>query len=173
MNRNRRRDLWWPGVTLAAAGLALLALVIVLLPAVLAPRSAFATAAEAVAAQNDVRATLLQALGGAIVVIGALSGWRQVQLGREGLVTERFSRAIDQLGHDKREVRVGGIHALARIARTSPQDRSAIVEVLAAYLRGANLRGAKLDGARLDRVRTDAATIWPDQADTLPAELKA
>jgi hypothetical protein len=136
MNRNRGRAFWWPGVTLAAvAGLALLFLVVVLLPAVLAPRSAFATVAGAVAAQNDVRATLLQALGGAVLVIGAWSAWRQVQLGREGLITERFSRAVDQLGNDKREVRVGGIYALARIARNSPEDRRAVVEVLAAYLR--------------------------------------
>jgi hypothetical protein len=135
MNRNRGRDFWWPRVTLAAAGLALLVLVVVLLPVVLAPRSAFATAAGAVAAQNDVRATLLQALGGTILVIGAWSAWRQVQLGREGLITERFSRAVDQLGNDKREVRVGGIYALARIARNSPEDRRAVVEVLAAYLR--------------------------------------
>jgi uncharacterized protein YjbI with pentapeptide repeats len=41
-----------------------------------------------------------------------------------------------------------------------------------ADLRGANLHGAKLDGARLDRVRTDATTIWPDQAATLPTERK-
>jgi Pentapeptide repeats (8 copies) len=135
MNRYRSRDVWL-GVALAAvAGLALLALVVALLPAVLAPRHAFATAAEAVAAQNDVRATLLQALGGAILVMGAWSAWRQVQLGREGLITERFSRAVDQLGHDKREVRVGGIYALARIARNSPEDRRAVVDVLAAYLR--------------------------------------
>jgi hypothetical protein len=44
-------------------------------------------------------------------------------------------QAVDHLGSEKLAVRIGGIHALARIARTSDPDRGAIMELLAAFVR--------------------------------------
>jgi hypothetical protein len=103
-------------------------------------------AAELAKARNDVRTTLLQGLGGMVLLLGAYLTWRQIQvgreasraelqLGREGQITERFIQAVDQLGSEKLAVRIGGIHALARIARDSKPDRAAIVELLAAFVR--------------------------------------
>jgi hypothetical protein len=93
--------------------------------------------------QNDARTTLLQALAGGALLLGAYFTWRQVQTGRQqvhlaeqGQITERFTRAIDQLGSDHLDVRLGGIYALERIARDSPGDRATIGEVLTAYIRG-------------------------------------
>jgi hypothetical protein len=93
--------------------------------------------------QNDARATLLQALAGGALLLGAYFTWRQVQTGRQqvhlteqGQITERFTRAIDHLGSDQLDVRLGGIYALERIAHDSPDDRATIAEVLTAYLRG-------------------------------------
>jgi hypothetical protein len=93
--------------------------------------------------QNDARATLLQALAGGALLLGAYFTWRQVQTGRQqvhlaeqGQITERFTRAIDQLGSAHLDVRLGGIYALERIARDSPNDRTTIGEVLTAYIRG-------------------------------------
>ncbi|MFG2452881.1 pentapeptide repeat-containing protein [Streptomyces sp. NPDC048512] len=54
---------------------------------------------------------------------------------QEGYVTDRFSRAVDQLGSDKLDVRIGGLHALWRIAEQSARDREAIISIQAAYLR--------------------------------------
>jgi Pentapeptide repeats (8 copies) len=92
--------------------------------------------------QNDLRTTILQGLGGLAVLGGAYFAARQLQIGREqlrvaqeGQVTERFTRAIDQLGSTELDVRLGGIYALERIARDSPSDRPTIEEVLTAYLR--------------------------------------
>jgi hypothetical protein len=100
--------------------------------------------------QNDARTTLLQALGGLLVLgtaaAGAFTAWRQLQdnrlqqqrneeLTREGQVTERFSKAVEHLGSGKLEVTLGGIYALERIARDSPPDRAAIADVLSAYIR--------------------------------------
>jgi Pentapeptide repeats (8 copies) len=92
--------------------------------------------------QNDVRTTLLQGLGGLAVLVGAFYTYRQVQTGRrqlhvaqQGQVTERFSRAIDQLGDENLDVRLGGIYALERIARDSPDDQATIGEILTAYIR--------------------------------------
>jgi hypothetical protein len=85
--------------------------------------------------QNQVRTTLLQGLGGVALLLGAYFTWRQLRIAREGQITERFTRAIDQLGHDHLDVRLGGIYALERIARDSPADRAMIGEVLTAFVR--------------------------------------
>jgi uncharacterized protein YjbI with pentapeptide repeats len=71
-----------------------------------------------------------------------------LRLAREGQITERFTRAIDQLGatdeanNKKLEIRLGGIYALERIAgdslamEDSPgRDYSTVMEVLTAYVR--------------------------------------
>jgi hypothetical protein len=62
-------------------------------------------------------------------------GLRQLELTREGQITDRFLRAVEQLGSDKPDVRFGGIYALERIAKDSPSDRAAITEVLSAFVR--------------------------------------
>jgi len=53
---------------------------------------------------------------------------RTLETTREGQITERFTRAIDQLGHAHLDVRLGGIYGLERIARDSPDNRVAIGE---------------------------------------------
>jgi hypothetical protein len=71
-----------------------------------------------------------------------------LRLAREGQITERFTRAIDQLGatdeanNKKLEIRLGGIYALEPIAgdslamEDSPgRDYSTVMEVLTAYVR--------------------------------------
>ena len=65
-----------------------------------------------------------------------------LRLTEQGQITERFTRAIEQLGSDKLEIRLGGIYALERIAgdsltmENSPgRDYATIMEVLTAYVR--------------------------------------
>jgi uncharacterized protein YjbI with pentapeptide repeats len=102
----------------------------------------YLTPFELARAKNDARTTLLQGIGGMLVLagtaIGVVVGLRQLKLNREGQITERFTKAIEQLGHGNTQldVTLGGIHALERIARDSPADRTAIAEVLSAYIRG-------------------------------------
>jgi uncharacterized protein YjbI with pentapeptide repeats len=88
--------------------------------------------------QNDARATLLQGLGGAVLLLGAYFTWRQLQIAHQQQITERFTRAIEQLDTNAHhtDVVIGGIYALERIARDSPDDRATIGEVLTAYIRG-------------------------------------
>ena len=50
-------------------------------------------------------------------------------------MTDRYTKAIEQLGSDKLDVRIGGIYALERIARDSPRDHPTAMEVLAAFIR--------------------------------------
>ena len=74
--------------------------------------------------------TALAAVGA--LVFTALS----LQATREGQLTDRFSKAVEQLGtEDSLEVRLGGIYALERIAFDSARDHPVVMEVLSAYVR--------------------------------------
>ena len=58
-----------------------------------------------------------------------------VAVAQEGQITERFTRAIEQLGSDKIAIRLGGIYALERVAQDSPdKDHRQVMQVLAAYV---------------------------------------
>jgi Pentapeptide repeats (9 copies) len=48
---------------------------------------------------------------------------------------ERFARALELLGHNADQVRVGALHALAAVARTRPDYVQTTVDILCAYLR--------------------------------------
>lgn len=83
-------------------------------------------------------------LGAGILAAGALYFTsRNYRLSREGHVTDRYTKAIEQLGSDKIDVRLGGIYALERIALDSPRDHPTIMEVLAAFLREHAAAGAE------------------------------
>jgi hypothetical protein len=60
---------------------------------------------------------------------------KQYALSAQGQVTDRFTKAVEQLGSDKLDVRLGGIYSLERLARDSRADRTVIFEVLSAYIR--------------------------------------
>jgi hypothetical protein len=85
--------------------------------------------------QNATRATLLQGFAGLILVVGAFATWRQVQISRHGQITERITRAVDQLAGPSMDVRIGGIYALERVAKNSLEDRQAVTGILAAFVR--------------------------------------
>jgi uncharacterized protein YjbI with pentapeptide repeats len=86
-------------------------------------------------ARQGVRTASLALLAGAIGVIGAIYTARTFALNRAGQLTDRFTKAIEQLGHTELDVRLGGIYALERIARDSKEDHLQVVEVLTAYVR--------------------------------------
>jgi Pentapeptide repeats (8 copies) len=101
-------------------------------------RVATMDAEMAAKAINDVRTTLLQGLGGGVLLLGAFFTWQQLRVTREGQVTDLYTKAIDQLDAAKAlPVRVGGLHALERIARDSRVDQRMIAIVLCAYARTA------------------------------------
>jgi uncharacterized protein YjbI with pentapeptide repeats len=59
----------------------------------------------------------------------------QTHADRQRRIIESFSKAIEQLGSDKLEVRLGGIYALERISQESPQDYWTVMENLTAFVR--------------------------------------
>ena len=86
-------------------------------------------------ALDNARGRLLT-LGAGLFAAGALVFTaRNFTLSREGQVTDRYTKAIEQLGSDKLDVRIGGIYALERVARDSARDHPTVMEVLAAFIR--------------------------------------
>ena len=78
----------------------------------------------------------LLTLGAGLFAAGALAYTaRTFGLSREGQVTDRYAKAIEQLGSDKLDVRIGGIYALERVARDSARDHPTVMEVLTAFVR--------------------------------------
>jgi uncharacterized protein YjbI with pentapeptide repeats len=147
-------------VGLGTAALLLVSAVIIMLSAsvivfpqwlVASPSSsdlASLTAADRLKALNDVamtrnavRTTLVQAIAGALLLLTAFLTWRQVRTAREGQITDRFTKTIEQLGNEKAEVRIGGIYALRQIAENGVYARP-IAEIYAAYLKTHSRGGA-------------------------------
>jgi hypothetical protein len=106
------------------------------LPTVLAREPSHGmTASERLKAVNDTRAPVVAFL----VAVGAagtlLFTARTYVLNREGHVTDRYTKAVGQLGDAASPVRIGGVYALERIGNDSPKDRVTIIYVLGAFIR--------------------------------------
>jgi hypothetical protein len=138
----KRRAAWPPGIRWLA-GIAAVVLAAAIVWALFVPVSAWlarydvgsAKPALVQTARDAARGRLLT-LGAGLLAAGALVFTaRNFILSREGQVTDRYTKAIEQLGSDKLDVRVGGIYALERIARDSPRDHPTVMEVLTAFVR--------------------------------------
>jgi hypothetical protein len=81
----------------------------------------------------------------------------QVALSGQSQITDRFTKAVDQLaGADSAggstERRLGGIYALERIAFDSPADQPTVVEVLTAFIR---TRSPRVPDTPCQQISTD------------------
>jgi hypothetical protein len=106
--------------------------------------------------ENETRKTWATIVGGMAVLFSLLFTWgnlrvtqdnlritqeaatKSQELTRQGQITDRFTKAIAQLGEQEPEklaIRLGGIYALERIARDSKRDHWPIMEILTAYVR--------------------------------------
>jgi hypothetical protein len=77
-----------------------------------------------------------------------LTQWGQQrthELTEQGQVTDRYTKAIEQLGSGTLDIRIGGIYALERIARDSARDHPTIMEVLTAFIREHSPRNTSPD----------------------------
>jgi hypothetical protein len=93
--------------------------------------------------EASLRGQLLQAVGGLLLILGAVATWRQVvtansqlALNRATRLTSAFTSALEQLeASDSLARRVGGIYALDRVAHDDPAEAGRVAEVLAAFVR--------------------------------------
>ncbi len=66
----------------------------------------------------------------------AWTAHRQAIVAEQGLITDRFSTAVDQLGSNQLPVRLGGIYALWRLTEDAPErDVVRVVDILCAFVR--------------------------------------
>jgi uncharacterized protein YjbI with pentapeptide repeats len=123
-------------------GIAAVVLVVIVW-ALLVPGADWLARHDVGAARGSVLATARDAARGRLLTLGAgllaagalLFTARSFTLSREGQVTDRYTKAIEQLGSDKLDVRIGGIYALERIAGDSAKDHPTVMEVLTAFIR--------------------------------------
>lgn len=155
----RSRQRWLRIVLALVLALALLWAVIVAAP----PWFVDDSSLEGRKIQNDVRGTLLQGLAGIAIAGGLYLTYQELHTSREGQITDRYTRAIDQLGSEQLDVRLGGIYALERVARDSPADRWTIEEVLAAFVRSHSPWPPSLPG----QLKADALDV-PDMRQRAP-----
>ncbi len=65
----------------------------------------------------------------------AKAALKNAQAAQDKQITERFTKAVEQLASPEIAVRLGGIYALERIANNSKDDHWTIMEVLTAFVR--------------------------------------
>lgn len=117
-------------------------------------------------ARNAVRTTLVQALGGGIVLLTLAVGFGQLVVARQGQLVDRFTKTIEQLGAGAVDVRLGAIFALQQISER-PEYARPVAEILLAYLKTHAADQAEAQGkdspqkgsAAVSGVGTDASRV--------------
>lgn len=116
-------------------------------------------------AENEFRKTLIQVVGGIVVIAGLFITWAQLKQSQKefresqenmkvGQISSRFSKAIDQLGSDHAASRIGGIYALEQIVKEDPDNYlKPVIEVLSAFVRHAEYM------QDIDIIRKDEAIL--------------
>lgn len=106
-------------------------------------------------AENEARRTLATILAGVALLGGSYSAMVTLLEQREDRLAARYVSTVQNLGTvtgDARPLRVGAVYALERIARTSPEDYDAIMELLASFIRERGVRTAN-DGNPPEDIR--------------------
>ena len=133
-----QRGIRWTLGGIAAVGLAPAAARVVLVPAGdwLAHHDVGSARGPLLRTARDTARGRVLTLGAGLLATGALLFTaRRFVLSRDGQVTDRYAKAIEQLGCEKLDVRIGGIYALERVARDSARDHPAVMEMLTAFIR--------------------------------------
>ena len=60
---------------------------------------------------------------------------RTYRLSRQGQISDRYIKAIEQLSNENPDIRIGGIYALYQTTTDAPEYQNTAIEVLAAYIR--------------------------------------
>jgi hypothetical protein len=135
------RQPWWQTsryLPLALASVGLIGLVATVLLIWWVPSALYKTVQNEparVSAEASTRTGLLAGIAGLGALASLAIATRTYRLTQQGQITDRYTKAIEQLGSDKLDVRLGGIYALERIAVDSKRDHPTVVEVLGAFVR--------------------------------------
>jgi Pentapeptide repeats (8 copies) len=133
--RQRPWWLWALAGLVALAALAAIILAVWKLPSLLYGDVTQASPDARLQAASGFRTAFVAGLAG-LAALGSLAiATRTYRLTQQGQITDRYTKAIEQLGGNKLDVRLGGIYALERIATDSERDHPTVVEVLSAFVR--------------------------------------
>lgn len=98
--------------------------------------------ADLTAHRQAVRETAVRLATGVGAAVAGILAWGRLELSRQehkgaerAQNTDRYTRAVEQLGHDSDDVVLGGLYALESLGKDSPSDRATITEVLSAFVR--------------------------------------
>jgi hypothetical protein len=117
----------------------------------LASKNKIESDTERMKLENDIRATIFQAIAGLAVFAGVFVAWSQSQatnmVSSQEQVAQAYGQAVSELGSSQEDVRIGGMYALEEIfkagqvpneAPTNPiiiRIRPAVFGLLTAYIR--------------------------------------
>ncbi len=133
---------WWIPVALLAIGASIWVTASVL--------TAIAESSQSASERTTLRLDALKTAltvgagvaGAAAIVLGLRRQWLSEHAQRhlvfdatERRVTDLYTKAADQLGHESAAVRLAGLYALERVAQSHSEHRQTILDVLCAYLR--------------------------------------
>ena len=137
----RRDDLIAALVILAVAGVGMVALL---------PPAIFSFAYWQEGGDSTSRSEVFRNLGLAAIALGALMvgsirAWsahrqartanEQARIAQQGQITNLFSTAVEHLGSEQLPVRLGGIYALWRLIKDSPDRVISVIDILCAFVR--------------------------------------
>ena len=86
---------------------------------------------------------------------------RRTEHDRERTADDRFAKAVELLGNDADQVRVGAMHALAGLARSRPDYTQTVIDVLCAYLRRPFDHPGYTEPADPNRAPATVTEEWP------------
>jgi uncharacterized protein YjbI with pentapeptide repeats len=136
------------------------------------PQALYAYVPEAkdrASVEASTRTGMIAGLAGLAALGSLVLTSRTYRLTQQGQLSDRYTKAIAQLGDDKLDVRLGGIYALERIAVDSKRDHPTVVEVLSAFVRE---RSAPIQRVRPVNRRTAHPPIFRKQV-KLGTEIQA
>jgi uncharacterized protein YjbI with pentapeptide repeats len=93
--------------------------------------------------------------GVSVAAVALVRHFAQTDADRQRRITESFAKAVEQLGSDKLEVRLGGIYSLERISKESPNDYWTVMENLTAFVRERSRRNEQ-------QIRRRAYFLWQE-----------
>jgi len=134
----------WPrGVRWLVGGIAAAVLVMALAWVLFVPAADWLAQHDVGSAKGPLLQTARDTARGRLLTLGAgllagaalLFAARALVLFRRGQVTDRYAKAIEQLGSSGLDVRIGGIYALEGVARDSARDHPMVMEVLTTFVR--------------------------------------
>jgi uncharacterized protein YjbI with pentapeptide repeats len=88
-------------------------------------------------AENEIFRTLSQIFGGSFVLAGLYFSARTLLVSRRAESSTRFSSALESIGTERVEQRIGAINTLGATLRDSSPDYSLVLETLADFIRSA------------------------------------